>query len=161
MRNGGEPEPQIIVVSEEKKTTVLLVEDSEDDAYLFNWRFEQSEVSCAVEHVLDGSAAIDFLRNKSAEGCGQLPHLIFLDLKMPVMNGFELLSWLREHTVFSQIPVIVLSGSDQQRDKERSFQLGAADYLVKPVKVADIQRLLADVCPASPGQKLKGHKAQT
>ena len=61
MRNGGEPEPQIIVVSEEKKTTVLLVEDSEDDAYLFNWRFEQSEVSCAIEHVLDGSAAIDFV----------------------------------------------------------------------------------------------------
>src|SRR6185437_4552821 len=138
------------MLSEAKRPTVLLVEDSEDDAFLFNWRFERSGIGCAVHHVLDGAAAIEFIRKAASSDCDSLPCLIFLDLKMPVLNGFEVLSWLREQEFASQIPVIVLSGSDEQGDKERALQLGAADYLVKPVKVIDIQRHLGDICPATP-----------
>ena len=149
---------ELMFVSAMKKPTVLLVEDSEDDAYLFNWRFEQSGATCAVEHVLDGSAAIDFLLQTSATNPALLPFIIFMDLKMPVMNGFEVLAWLQEHEAFSHIPVVVLSGSDQPSDKERAYQLGAADYLVKPLKVDDIHRFLGDACPSP---TLNGGKAQT
>jgi CheY-like chemotaxis protein len=150
-----------MLVSETKKPTVLLVEDSEDDAYLFNWRFEQSGATCAVKHVLDGAAAIEFLGRALSTNPELLPFIIFLDLKMPVMNGFEVLIWLQQHEGFSHIPVVVLSGSDQPSDKERAYQLGAADYLVKPLKVDDIHRFLGDACPPAPPHKLKRGKAQT
>jgi CheY-like chemotaxis protein len=149
---------ELILVNAINKPMVLLVEDSEDDAYLFNWRFEQSGATCAVEHVLDGSAAIEFLLRSSATSPKLLPFIIFLDLKMPVMNGFEVLAWLQKHEAFSHIPVVVLSGSDQPSDKERACQLGAADYLVKPLKVDDIHRFLGDVCPS---HTLDRDKAQT
>jgi len=148
------------VVSKTKKPTVLLVEDSEDDAYLFNWRFEQSGASCALEHVLEGAAAIEYLTKTAANGPEQLPTLIFLDLKMPVMNGFELLSWLGERPAFSHIPVVVLSGSDQPSDKDRALRLGATDYLVKPLTTADIHRLLGDACAPAAGT-FNPDKAQT
>jgi CheY-like chemotaxis protein len=127
---------------------VLLVEDSEDDAFLFNWRFEQARVTCVIHHTLDGASAIEFLKNASGTDPDSLPVVIFLDLKMPVMNGFEVLDWLREHKICSRIPVIVLSGSDQQSDKDRVSQLGAADYWVKPVRTEDIQRFFKEICPA-------------
>jgi CheY-like chemotaxis protein len=128
-------------------STVLLAEDSEDDAYFFKWRFEQAGLACEVNHVLDGGAAVDFLHTTHASNPQRLPCLIFLDLKMPVMNGFEVLSWLRENPAFAGIPVVVLSGSDQQIDKDRALELGAVDYLVKPAKVADLLRYLGHLCP--------------
>jgi two-component system response regulator len=150
-----------MLVSETKKPTVLLVEDSEDDAYLFNWRFEQSGATCAIKHVLDGAEAIEFLERTLLTNPESLPFIIFLDLKMPVMNGFEVLIWLQQHEAFSHIPVVVLSGSDQSSDKERARQLGATDYLVKPLTVGDIQKFLGDACPPAPGHTLNRGKAQT
>jgi len=150
-----------MLVSAMKKPTVLLVEDSEDDAYLFNWRFEQSGATCAVKHVLDGAEAIEFLDRTLSTNPESLPCIIFLDLKMPVMNGFEVLIWLQQHEAFSHIPVVVLSGSDQSSDKERACQLGATDYLVKPLKVGDIQKFLGDACPPVPGHTINRAKAQT
>lgn len=148
-----------MMLTETNKPNILLVEDSEDDAFLFNWKFEQSGVDCAVHHVLDGAAAIEFLRQ--AAGSGSLPRLIFLDLKMPVMNGFEVLGWLKEQDFRSEMPVVVLSGSDQPNDKERAFQLGATSYLVKPVTVADIQHFLERICPSAHGGKRRSDKAPT
>jgi len=68
---------------------------------------------------------------------------------MPIVNGFEVLEWLRTQPFAAQIQVVVLSGSEHEDDKERAAGLGAADYLVKPVRVADLHRLLRNVC--SPG----------
>jgi CheY-like chemotaxis protein len=68
---------------------------------------------------------------------------------MPVLNGFEVLKWLRTQTFSSPVHVLVLSGSEQQADKERAFQLGAEEYLVKPVTVEDLQRVLGHVCGAT------------
>jgi CheY-like chemotaxis protein len=141
------------MLTKPRKPTVLLVEDSEDDAFLFNWKFEQSGCDCVVHHVLDGAAALEFLRQALISGT--LPKVMFLDLKMPVMNGFEVLSWLQEQNFRAEMPVVVLSGSDQESDKEKARQLGASDYLVKPVKVSDLQRHLGGICPpsASAGRK--------
>jgi CheY-like chemotaxis protein len=147
--NRFEVSEQSLLADAMRKPTVLLVEDSEDDAYLFNWRFEQSGATCVVQHVLNGTAAIEFLRKASNSDPGLLPCMIFLDLKMPVMNGFEVLSWLKQQEAFSRIPVVVLSGSDQQSDKDRAQELGATDYVVKPVKAVDIIRFLGAFCPTA------------
>lgn len=130
------------------KPNILLVEDTEDDAYFFKRRLQKSGLDCTVHHVADGAQAVAFLRNAAASQPKAFPHVIFLDLKMPVMNGFEVLEWLRKQTFGTQFQVIVLSGSEHQNDKDRAGQLGAAEYLVKPVRASDLDRLLRDVCPA-------------
>ena len=138
------------MLTEPKARIVLLVEDSEDDAFFFRRTFDKSGVSCTIQHVTDGAQAIEFLRNASISNDG-FPQTIFLDLKMPVVNGFEVLDWLRTQAFAAAVQVIVLSGSEQQDDRERAAQLGASDYLVKPLKVCDLHRLLRDICPQETG----------
>ena len=123
------------------KQTLLLVEDSEDDAFLFNRTFEKSGTALGIHHVPNGAEAIEFLRG--AASSNSLPRIILLDLKMPMVNGFDVLKWMQKQTFFSQIPVVVVSGSAQQEDKDRASKLGAAAYMVKPVTIADLHRLLA------------------
>src|SRR5437899_5114656 len=123
-------------MTDTKKSVVLLVEDSDDDAFLFKWTFEKSGLDCCVDHVVNGAAAIEYLKKAStSDPPSAFPHTIFLDLKMPVLNGFEVLTWLRTQTFPEPIHVLVLSGSEQQSDKERASDLGADEYLVKPLSV--------------------------
>jgi CheY-like chemotaxis protein len=131
------------------RTDLLLVEDCEDDAYFFKRTLQKCEADCTLHRASNGAEAIDFLQIASTSGCRALPRVMFLDLKMPILNGFEVLEWLQVQPFATQIKVIVLSGSEQQSDKERATRLGAADYLVKPVKVSDLNRLLGNVCPAN------------
>ena len=84
----------------------------------------------------------------------ELPEIIFLDLKLPILNGFELLNWLEKQSFYRQMRVIVLSGSEHQSDKNRAAQMRATDYVVKPIKVSDLNRFLADVCPANMGAQV-------
>jgi CheY-like chemotaxis protein len=120
---------------------VLLVEDSPDDAYFFQRALIKSGAQCDLQHVSDGGAAIEFLRRVSNREC-KSPDWVFLDLKMPVLSGFEVLEWIRTQPFAGSLRVVVLSGSDQEADRERAFDLGALDYLVKPVSCADLTKRL-------------------
>jgi CheY-like chemotaxis protein len=126
---------------------LLLVEDSEDDAFFFKRALKKSGSTCFIHHALDGGEAVEFLSRAGRAGGHQWPEKIFLDLKMPLMNGFEVLQWIRTQTFPREPEVIVLSGSDQQADKERAEKLGATGYLVKPITAATLQRHLLDLCP--------------
>jgi CheY-like chemotaxis protein len=137
-----------------RKPILLLVEDSEDDAYFFKHTLERSGVRCSLKHVTNGAEAIEYLRSGSSSEPPTLPDVIFLDLKMPVLNGFEVLEWMRTQTFCSSIHVIVLSGSDYTEDKERAARLGARDYLVKPVRVHNVHRILGEVCPREVGARV-------
>jgi CheY-like chemotaxis protein len=144
--------------AEINKPTVLLVEDSEDDAYFFGRTLRRSGATCALHHARDGEAALAFLRK--AIGSQTLPQIIFLDLKMPLMNGFEALEWMRQQPELSGVPVVVLSGSEREDDVSRAREQGAAEYLVKPLRVADLSRLLGEICRgagAEAGQKIGAH----
>jgi CheY-like chemotaxis protein len=121
--------------------TVLLVEDSEDDAFFFQRTLKKGSIQCHFTHVSDGGAAIRLLTDARSHP-DKLPGLIFLDLKMPVKNGFEVLEWLRQQEFSKSMEVIVLSGSDQEADKKRASALGAAGYLVKPVSSEVIKGLI-------------------
>jgi CheY-like chemotaxis protein len=134
------------MLTETTNANLLLVEDSEDDAYFFKRTLQKSKNSCVVYHVTNGADAIEYLKSASTADSRSLPKVVFLDLKMPVLNGFEVLDWLKTQSFGRKMRVVVLSGSEHQTDKERAAQLGAADYLVKPVKAVDLDRFLRDVC---------------
>ena len=127
--------------------TLLLVEDSEDDAFLFNRTFEKSGTALGIRHVQNGAEAIEFLRDAATSN--SLPRIVLLDLKMPMVNGFDVLEWMQVQAFFPHVPVVVVSGSAQPEDKDRASLLGAADYLVKPVTVADLRRLLGPISSES------------
>src|SRR5258708_6317532 len=95
-----------------------------------------------VQIVTDGQEAIEYL-----QGAGKyhdrsqypFPSVIFTDLKMPRVGGFEILEWLRAHPECSVIPVIILSASRLEADVQRAYQLGGNAYLVKPSKLEDLE----------------------
>jgi CheY-like chemotaxis protein len=91
--------------------------------------------------------AIVFLGKASQTG--SLPRMVLLDLKMPVLNGFDVLTWLQKQSFAPQVPVVMVSGSAQQEDKDKSRHLGARDYLIKPVTVPDLLRVLSFAEPNS------------
>jgi CheY-like chemotaxis protein len=122
-------------------TIFLLVEDDANDVLMLKMEFAHASVPIRLEVVEDGREAIRYL-----EGAGQygereqypVPHVILLDLKMPRINGFEFLEWLRskgprEHRF---IPVVVMSSSALKEDVDRAYSLGANSYMVKPVSWA-------------------------
>jgi DNA-binding response OmpR family regulator len=71
-----------------------------------------------------------------------LPFLVLLDLKLPYRDGFEVLEWIRSQASLERVVVVMLTGSDERRDHQRAYALGARSYLVKPASADDIKRLL-------------------
>jgi CheY-like chemotaxis protein len=128
-----------------KNLSLLLVDDSEDDAFFFARTLQKSGAICSLHHSENGTQALQFLQ-KTARSHEDLPRVVFLDLKLPVLNGFEVLEWIRGQAFPPEMQIVVLSGSERQDDKDRAAQLGATDYLVKPIKVSDLQRLLPGSC---------------
>jgi CheY-like chemotaxis protein len=116
--------------------SILLVEDSPDDAFFFKRIVKKSGIICDLEHVMDGRAAINHLTARLSNP----PLLVFLDLKMPIVSGFEVLTWLGGQDIRRKLKVVVLSGSDDKSDRERAAKLGAAHYMVKPITLEMFQR---------------------
>ena len=118
---------------------VLLVEDSEDDAFFFRWTLHKCGFECDVVYAADGSAAIQHLENCLSGNGSQRPDLVFLDLKIPAFNGFEVLSWIRDQRFDPPLDVAVLSGSEHASDIQRAHALGSSAYYVKPLSVEQLR----------------------
>lgn len=121
---------------------ILLVEDSVDDEFFFRWALERSGVSADLIHAPDGAAALSLLREARDEDGGRregCPDLVFLDLKMPVVSGFDVLAWLRENPFVPPLDVAVLSGSDREQDIARARALGAHVFHVKPLSALGLR----------------------
>lgn len=118
---------------------VLLVEDSEDDAFFFRWTVDKCGFPCEIVHAVDGAAAIQQLEAARPGSGGRVPDLIFLDLKIPSFNGFEVLAWIREQHFAPLLNVAVLSGSEHASDVQRAHQLGATGYYVKPLSIEQLR----------------------
>jgi len=119
-----------------QRPVILLAEDREDDILLVRKAFETSTMDCQIQVVRDGEEAILYL---SGEGKFRnraefpMPNLILLDLKMPRVDGFEVLRWIRQHRELGNLRVVVLTASHQIRDVNQAYQLGANSFLVKPL----------------------------
>ena len=114
---------------------ILLAEDDENDAFIFRMALNKAGISNSLAHVPDGQCAIDYLAGSgvySNRSQYPVPCLVVTDLKMPKASGFDLLAWIKNQPPPNCAPVIVLSGSVEDSDKERALSLGAAAYFVKP-----------------------------
>ncbi len=127
---------------------ILLAEDDENDIFLMGRAFDRVGIHNPLFVVHNGQEAIDYLAGNGAYADRQkhpLPGLLLLDLKMPWMDGFDVLAWLRKHPQFNTLPVVVLTSSKLQADIDKSREMGVYDYRVKPHDFEDLVRLLDDV----------------
>jgi CheY-like chemotaxis protein len=131
-----------IMASDSRRSLILLVEDSEDDAFFFRWALKKSGCVSDLEHVTNGATAIERLK-ASLDHSARRPDLVFLDLKIPNFNGFEVLDWIKGQPFAPKLPVLVLSGSEHASDIQRATDLGATGYHVKPLSVDDLRSHLA------------------
>lgn len=122
------------------KKAVLLVEDSEEDVFFFKRALAKSGVSVELLWVTDGKAAVAMLSNEAVRS--QLD-LIFLDLKLPLLNGFDVLRWIRSENFDPPLRIAVLSGSAHKSDTALAEELGVPDYLVKPITADSIRERLS------------------
>ena len=128
---------------QDSQLRVLLVEDSEDDRFFFQHAFNRAELNARLYIAKDGLEAIEFLKTEAAVAGGpNFPDVVFLDLKMPELDGFDVLRWMHDQSLLALMKVYVLSGSDEPKDIELAKQLGAKKYLVKHVKAQLLRDLL-------------------
>src|SRR5215467_15621985 len=126
-----------------KAPVILVADDDENDVLLLQRTFERAKVASRFVAVRDGQEAIDYL-----SGTGKFadreknpwPAVMLLDLMMPLLDGFDVLTWWREHGPARDLPIVVMSSSNQESDVDRAMALGAAAYQVKS---GDLQCLVA------------------
>ena len=126
-------------------SSILLVEDNEDDVFAFKWAFKKTQIETDLRVVTDGQRALDYLgaaSNSNDPESFPMPALVFLDLKLPYVSGHEILEWMKSKPELQSIPVVILSGSDEERDHELAGKNGAQAYLVKPATPDQLKSLV-------------------
>jgi CheY-like chemotaxis protein len=114
---------------------ILLVEDEDDDAFLMEIAMRKIPAAPRMTRVINGQQAIDYLKGegKYADRTAySLPKLIFLDLKLPFVHGFEVLKWIKAQPALNDVHVAVLTGSLVEADREKALTQGANSFHVKP-----------------------------
>lgn len=117
-------------------TTILLIEDNADDEALTLRAFKKSNLSNEIVVTRDGAEALDYLfgmNQYQGRDTSIVPHLILLDLKLPKIDGLEVLRRIRADDRTRLLPVVILTTSSEQEDMVKSYELGANSYIRKPV----------------------------
>jgi CheY-like chemotaxis protein len=138
----------------QEKRQVLLIEDNRDDVFLMERAVKKAGVDWNLQIARDGQEALDFFA-----GTGKfadrnqfpLPSLVFLDLKLPYVGGFEVLTAIQNQVEHKDRPVVILTSSPEERDQQRALELGAKAYLIKP-PTEDVLRKIAEGDWAKVGQ---------
>jgi len=115
----------------EREIKILLVEDNEADAAVTIRLLNFNKLNKDLILAKNGQDAIEALQKKNREG--NSPNLILLDINLPDISGIDLLTRIKEDELFRKIPVVILTGSNEDQDIQKSYDLGASSYLVKPI----------------------------
>ena len=127
---------------------VMLIEDNIDHAELVVRTLEDHLISNKVRHFLDGQSALDYLfrRGEFSEATEtQRPQVILLDLRLPRVDGIDVLKAIKEDANLKSIPVVVLTTSEAEKDVAKAYYNHANSYLVKPVGFEDFKKLMDDL----------------
>ena len=131
-----------------RSAVILVVEDDPNDVTLLQRAFREAGVRLPVRVARDGQEAIDYL---SAVGQfhdrrqNPVPCLVVLDLKMPRKNGLEVLEWVRLRDEFKDLPVFMVTSSDETRDRQAAREHGVEAYRVKPASLEELVRIAAEI----------------
>jgi CheY-like chemotaxis protein len=120
---------------------ILLVEDNPMDLDLTCQAFQEHSIANPIAVCRDGEEVLQYMDEHPHASDSELPILVLLDLRLPKVDGIEVLRQVRNHAVWKQVPVVVLTTSRENEDIEAAYQLGANSYIVKPVDF----RAFADV----------------
>ena len=120
-----------------RRKSILLVEDNPDDEALTLRALRKHDLADEVVVVRDGAEALAFFYEATRAGDEPLPELVILDLKLPKVDGLQVLKILRDDAHTRRLPVVVLSSSSEERDIIQSYDLGANSYVRKPVDFAE------------------------
>lgn len=127
-------------MSERKPITILLVEDNPDHVLIIQRGLAANHVLNEIRVVKDGQEALDYLFRKGSyadPAAAPRPGLILLDIKLPKVDGFEVLQRIKSTPSLKAIPVIMLTSSEQETDIARSYLEGANSYITKPIQFAE------------------------
>jgi len=137
--------------------TILFAEDSDNDTLLIRCGFEKARFPFSFQFVEDGVEAVQYFTGKGKFADRErypVPSVLLTDLRMPRMDGFELLEWVRGQAEWRNLPVIVVTGSNQVQDRKRAMDLGANFYIVKDLLMRPSQELLEAIvrCATPPAK---------
>ena len=126
---------------------ILLVEDNPNDLELTLIALERSQLANEVVVVRDGADALDYLHARGHYATREQgnPAVVLLDLKLPKVDGMEVLADIRSNPALKSIPVVMLTSSKEEQDLIRSYELGVNAYVVKPVDFTEFVRAIADL----------------
>ena len=136
---------------------ILLVEDESDDVFLMERAMKKTKLSFPMHNAKNGQEALDYLQGTgkySDRATYPIPELIFLDLKIPFIHGFEVLRWIKQQPPLKDIPVVVLTSSLEQSDREKVRELGAHSFLIKPPVAETLLKTFQDLPLSVKGQML-------
>ncbi|MDQ3192981.1 MAG: response regulator [Bacteroidota bacterium] len=127
---------------------ILLVEDNPNDAKLVIMALKQDKVANNIIHVKDGEEALDFIFSKgsfSDRSTDNFPCLILLDLKMPKVDGIEVLQKIKADNRTKNIPVVIFTSSREDPDIKKCYELGVNSYIVKPMEFDQFAKVVKEV----------------
>lgn len=124
---------------------ILLVEDNHDHAELVMRSFDRHRVANKIHHVADGEAALDFLFDTAEEKNNFIPNLILLDLRLPKIDGLQVLKEIKKSEAYHKIPVVVLTSSEAEKDVAQAYDYYANSYLVKPLDFHNFSSLMNEL----------------
>jgi len=120
---------------------VLLADDDSDDAEMFSLVLSEVDPSIQFHHVENGLAVFEFLHKMGSK----VPDVIFMDINMPQMSGWECLTALKSNAITKNIPVLIYSTSSHARDKQIAAQLGASGFITKPSDYRTLRKILSTI----------------
>jgi len=127
---------------------ILLIEDNMQDAELTIRALKKNNLANHIIHLNDGAEALEFIFGTGkyeSRNVNNKPRVILLDLKMPKVNGMEVLQRLKENELTNKIPVVVLTSSKENPDVDKAYALGANSYIVKPVDFESFRKIVNDL----------------